>query len=297
MTVVNQNRTFGVEMEFNKSNTSTTLQELTRRIDIALKFEDFKGCIYHQYTHDIMETWKVVNDGSVSGGECVSPILSIAKNGFRQIEIVTKVIKESGFNVNGTDAGLHIHQDANDLTVRQVGHIFGLYASFQTLISSSLAPSRRRDNDYCATESYRNMRDHTAKSWNNTSTKKLAKTEVRQIADKTRKFSRFSALNIESLSKYGTIEFRQHQGTLNADKIISWVLITQAMIERFVQHNMTWVAPKTQGIDSTKSDWIRFQRALKVTSTATNGQANADVYANAFKFMKANIKKFARTAR
>ena len=93
MTIVNRGRTFGVEIEFNRSSQATTLQELTRRIDIALKAENFKGCIYNQYTHQVMKTWKVVTDSTVSGGECVSPILSIANGGFKQIEIVCKIIR------------------------------------------------------------------------------------------------------------------------------------------------------------------------------------------------------------
>jgi hypothetical protein len=38
------------------------------------------------------------------------------------------------------------------------------------------------------------------------------------------------ALNSHSYWRHGTIEFRLHSGTLDADKIINWLIITQKMI-------------------------------------------------------------------
>ena len=294
MTTVNTQRTFGVEIEFILNG--PTRSELARRLTLALQ-EEFPNqkIVSEDYNHQVRNHWKIVTDASVYGGaELVSPPLPATPESFRQIEIITSAMRNNGCTID-RQCGLHVHQDANDLTVRQVGHIYGLYASFQTLISSSLAPSRRGTNSYCRPESFDSMNDNygnkaTAKTWKGAKTKKLAKSDFRQIANKTKKFSRYSAINIEPLRAYGTIEFRQHQGTLNADKIISWVLVTQAMIERFVQHNLTWVEPKT----TTKSDWTRFISTLRVGPIATRGQENTEPYTNAFQQMRANIRRLAR---
>ena len=314
MTIVNTNRTFGVEIEFNRSQDSCTLNELQRRLHVALTSEGFTGCWTEiRYTHQVMNQWKVVTDSTVSGGEVVSPPLSIQDQGFDQIKIVCKVIHQAGFNVRGTKTGLHIHHDVNDLTVRQVGHIYGLYASFQTLISSSLAPSRRnsRRDTYNYLTNYNDLISEnraSAKAWAKETKTVKSYTEIQdehtrhytvknEIRDKATQYNRNTAVNLASIGKYGTIEFRQHQGTLNAKKIINWVLVTQAIVERFVQHKITWTEPKTEGVNSTKSDWIRSQRALRVNLMSTKGQDNAEVFTSAFNFMKKNIKKFAKQQR
>ena len=35
---------------------------------------------------------------------------------------------------------------------------------------------------------------------------------------------RYNAVNLESYRKYGTAEFRQHGGSINADKVCNWVI-------------------------------------------------------------------------
>jgi hypothetical protein len=50
---------------------------------------------------------------------------------------------------------------------------------------------------------------------------------ARQITDY---MDRYRALNFNAYAKYGTVEVRQHQGTLNADKIINWVKFGQSVI-------------------------------------------------------------------
>tara|TARA_R100000781_G_scaffold110958_1_gene76749 strand:- start:15 stop:941 length:927 start_codon:yes stop_codon:yes gene_type:complete len=308
MTIVNTQRTFGVELEF--VNTQFSLAELTTALNSALKQEfpeqACKFLTWGQSNQNTKSYWKMTTDGSLqqSGGELISPPLPATPESFRQIEIVTRVLNNMNSKVD-INCGLHVHHDANDLTVRQVGHIYGLYASFQTLISSSLAPSRRVNAQYMSPENYNNLPENNknAKAWNTPRFKQVrhwANTPALQdLCDMTNKsneqYARYnSTVNLQSLAKHGTIEFRQHQGTLNADKIISWVLVTQAFIERFVQHKMTWISPNP---DYKTGQWRMFLRALNVAHSYTKLHPDAQVYTDAFNFMKANIRKFARTAR
>ena len=41
---------------------------------------------------------------------------------------------------------------------------------------------------------------------------------------------RYKKLNLESFGRHGTIEVRQHSGTTESDKIIQWVILTQALV-------------------------------------------------------------------
>jgi len=42
--------------------------------------------------------------------------------------------------------------------------------------------------------------------------------------------NRYQAVNFVSVKKYGTVEFRQHQGTLNPSKALAWIELTRNVV-------------------------------------------------------------------
>ncbi len=44
-------------------------------------------------------------------------------------------------------------------------------------------------------------------------------------------FSRYHTINVAAYAAYGTIEIRQHQGTTSFEKIRTWVLLGQALLD------------------------------------------------------------------
>ena len=42
--------------------------------------------------------------------------------------------------------------------------------------------------------------------------------------------NRYKTVNVCAYGRHGTIEFRQHQGTTNADKILNWLAFCEAMV-------------------------------------------------------------------
>jgi hypothetical protein len=43
---------------------------------------------------------------------------------------------------------------------------------------------------------------------------------------------RYRNLNVAAYARHGTLEFRQHQGTVNATKMVAWVKFTGAIMEQ-----------------------------------------------------------------
>lgn len=207
-------RRFGVEIEF---------FGITRNAAaIALQAAGVDAVV-EGYNHTTTAHWKIVTDssvsatgtGSYSGNEIVSPILQ-GEDGYAAVRLVCKTLTEAGARVGAT-CGLHVHHDANDLTADEVGRVVEMYAVNQNHINGLVSRSRRGSR--------------WARNWSQYDIADL-KAEIACGTDLKRKsWDRYKTVNMDAYRKYGTLEFRQHQGTLSGDKIVAWVRFGQTMIE------------------------------------------------------------------
>lgn len=193
-------RTFGIEIEcFHRSNYS-----IKEDVSRALEREGIH-CTVPGYTHTVMRTWKVVTDASIQGGtglEVVSPILK-GQEGIDEVKKVMKILSDLGCRVNKS-TGMHVHIGANDLSGEQLHNVFNFYRNNEMYFDELVAYSRRNNNNsYC-----RSLRDYN----NEPST-------------------RYTKVNYQAYLKYGTLEFRQHQGSLNGDKAEHWIKLVRAVVD------------------------------------------------------------------
>lgn len=196
-------RTFGIEMECMFPSVLGSYDDVCAKIT-----EMGVNITYVGYTHRVLPSWKMVTDASLSPKahyttcEIVSPILS-GSEGLAEINKMCMILNDLGFTVN-VSCGLHVHHNARDLSLQQRTQVFELYRKKETLIDTIVSPSRRENNNrYCR-----------------------SLVGGRGLPD-----SRYYKVNPMSYSKYGTIEFRQHQGTINYQKISNWIRLTQRITE------------------------------------------------------------------
>ena len=194
----NNKRTFGIEIELVHGN-KYAMRDALQRAGI--------DCEVEGYNHTTRPHWKIVTDSSIRGGgyEVVSPILK-GEEGLDEVRRVCEVLNEQGATVNRS-CGLHVHHGAEDLKARHLQNLLNLYRRSEGVIDSMMPVSRRENNNtYCRSLQHLNEGEHPG--------------------------GRYYKLNLESLHVHGTVEFRQHSGTTEAEKIINWVNITQMMVER-----------------------------------------------------------------
>jgi len=199
-------RKFGVEIEFIGRDYQALIREMTRR-GLTVSYEG--------YTHRVRPgAWKIVTDASVYNGyELVSPPLRGA-DGESQVRKAAESLTAAGMRVSRA-CGLHVHHDVNDLDLDTFKRLYRGWAANQRSIDQLVAASRR-GGQWAAP-----IRAH----------------EVQRVEETTRLeglrslyIDRYRALNIACYGRHGTVEVRQHQGTLNANKIIGWIRFGQAMI-------------------------------------------------------------------
>ena len=125
---------------------------------------------------------------------------------------LSKVIKEEGIKqIDSVKAGVHVHINVQDLTIRQVMLFLSVYYPLETVLTkfcgenreSNLFCLRMRDAEYTISKLEIFLQD---KKVHNLHTDEL----------------RYGALNFQSLFKYGSVEFRAMESTPSFDKILKW---------------------------------------------------------------------------
>ena len=203
-------RTFGIEMEFEGADIHLVASTLNQVVE----------CHFEGHTHRVMESWKIVTDGSLPNyttcGEIVSPVLK-GLDGVAELKKVCDALDTiEGITVTRR-CGLHVHLGVDDLTVRQIQTVYERYADYEAQIDLVMPRSRRQDANWCGTITSRKNR--VKRSRNKNSLARSAGT-------------RYLKVNLESLARYGTLEFRQHSGTLNFTKIVNWLSFLMAFVEK-----------------------------------------------------------------
>lgn len=200
-------RRFGVEIEFVGDPRAVHTAMVAAGINVHME----------SYNHTTRGYWKIVPDGSVArGAEVVSPVLRGA-DGMEQVRKVCAALKAAGATVD-TSTGLHVHHDARDLTLQGMQTLVQNWQACTAATDGLVAPSRRRTGE-------------AGMRWCKPLSAGVVHM-VNQMSQLTRQafryFDRYYSLNLHAYSKYGTVEVRQHQGTIEADKILAWVAFGQA---------------------------------------------------------------------
>jgi Putative amidoligase enzyme len=169
-------------------------------------------CHFAGYTHARSTDWKVVTDGSLVGNgfEVVSPPLT-GDAGQEQVTKVCAVLNQIGANVNRS-CGLHVHVDAGSMSAAALRRLAVIYIENENIIDSLMPMSRRAANNrWCG-------------SLRNTNMVRLAQARnAQEVAYAINHGDRYVKLNYTAFLRHGTVEFRHHSGTVDADKINKWL--------------------------------------------------------------------------
>tara|TARA_R100001594_G_scaffold1318_3_gene5582 strand:+ start:651 stop:1616 length:966 start_codon:yes stop_codon:yes gene_type:complete len=248
----------GIELEA-KLKSGVSLDEVIRAIRQAgIEIRD------DRYTHngDIPVTgWKVVYDGTPSqDGRDIWEFVTKPIHGAKTIEemILEMCPVLQQFCDVDRDCGYHIHFSILDKyhfkrrvdTTTRMGRLKALrnkpsklfvaelirnYNYFQTVMDSFVSPSRRGNERVCGgneAPDYAVMSTkQDVKDWATTSN---AGAETLQGEWDS---ARYHKVNLLALRRFGTVEYRQHQGTLNATKILNWMKLMERFTTRAWDRN------------------------------------------------------------
>jgi hypothetical protein len=203
---------------------------MERKFGVEIEFIGLKKLEANLATAHIGDEkdWNIISDASC-GLEAVSPVLQ-GENGLEQIRKMCDALKFAGGKVNG-DCGLHVHIDAADLSLQEIKNVLKYWIKFEDVFDAIQPKQRRKNtNGYCLSNLKAVATD--ADSHMELCIARFAEIDAATKLKDLRYRSRYFKLNLESFWKHGTIEFRHHHGTLNADAIINWVRLIQYIFKR-----------------------------------------------------------------
>lgn len=212
----NFNRSFGIELE---------VYGVTREALIRAFAAQGIRLVDESYNHSTRNHWKVVNDSSITGGngnEIVSPVLR-GQEGIEQIKKVCIALNKAGAKVNNS-CGFHLHLGASDLNLENFKNLIKSHIEVEAGFDSIVPNSRRANNNH-----YCKSLTSAARSKQELLTKINAAGSINEIV---RCFNtRYLKLNLQSFTRQGTVEFRQHSGTTTFSKIRNWIMICARLVE------------------------------------------------------------------
>lgn len=174
-----------------------------------------------RYTHcNDRHNFSITSDSSVHADngtscECVSPILDGNASGYDNLKKACEAINFANGNVNKT-CGLHVHIGCADMTNEQYVNVFKNYQKLEGVIDSFMAKSRRANNNrYCASILRYNYSGC------------VTPYDVKR----TMGCDRYHKVNPCSWDGHRTIEFRQHAGSTNYEKISHWANFVAKLVE------------------------------------------------------------------
>lgn len=200
--------TFGIECETYNVVRDALIREVEQR-NISIQSEGYNHRDNNQY-------YKIVSDASiqgVNGQEVVSPILK-GKQGLNSLKQVCDSLNAIGAKVNRS-TGLHVHFEASKISDSHFVQIFKNYQKLESVIDSFMPQSRRaQNNGYC-----RSIQGLNYDACN-------TKSDIIRVNG-----TRYRKVNAESYLSHKTIEFRQHSGTTEYDKIANWINFLRKLIQ------------------------------------------------------------------
>lgn len=174
-------------------------------------------------------TWRVVRDGSLSGGndngEIVSPIL-----GYEDIENLQKIVRavrQAGARADAS-CGIHIHVDGSRFDAKSLTNLVKMVHKQERLLEHALGVSETRLARFCRAIDANFM-------------ERLERARPKTLADVSEAWygyrtsspsrydsSRYRGLNLNSFFFRGTIEWRYFNGTLHAGEVKTYIQLVLA---------------------------------------------------------------------
>jgi hypothetical protein len=189
--------------------------------------------------HRTNTKWKLVHDASIRPTpghralELISPILK-GQAGLEAVIKVCAALAQVDAKINQS-CGLHVHCGANNASVTQLKNLAKLFCLYELQFDELVPVSRRANNAFIYAKS--NLQfvggiDEAFRKLDRAHAVRTVATVMNGGYDTSTHYTqlRYYKLNMQSLASHGTVEFRQHSGSVDGAKITAWVRLVTGFV-------------------------------------------------------------------
>jgi hypothetical protein len=220
------NSKFGVELECFNVQMQTVVDALNAAGIPSIR-AGYSGSDYSKF--------QIKHDGSIQGRdgfEMVSPILE-GEAGIATIRKACEIITALGAQVNQS-TGFHVHHNVSNWGIKEFRNLFKRFVKFEAGMDSIQPASRRNQANRYIGSLYGSMTNTSVES------QKVLFADIdgaRTVRKLGQVFStRYLKLNLQSFFRQGSVEFRHHSGTTDADKVENYIRLTFGMVADAEDH-------------------------------------------------------------
>ena len=245
-------RTFGIEIECFLNQDKEEFVDNFNAINSNLRNNQEISYLPNEYGTWRNDKWVLGYDGTVrSTGANQTHAVELTSNPilFSKLDNIVPIVKklnDAGATVN-KNCGFHCHIDAKDLSLKEVKKVMIAYLIYEEVIAFMHPYSRRWNTQYANSTRIVNS-NRIDDAFRNATTNDLIK-KIKKARNWEQLFlscsgydPRYVKLNIKGLYQYhtrsgapsgrtGTIEFRQHAGTVDSAKMINWISFCYQLVE------------------------------------------------------------------
>jgi len=223
----------GINRDVNKYEVNTLIP-FPYGVGIEVELE-FKGDLPEpRLKSEKLNYWNQERDGSLKGGVeyvTVSPLVSSSVvKALVELNASLKEHKEKPILSERTS--VHVHVDARDMSREQIGNFILLYLVFEKVLFQFCGADRAKNVFCLSAMDSDGIVASLAKFFNAESNRHA----VRSLQE----YQRYSSLNLQSLTKFGSIELRSHRGEYKTRPITNWVNILLSLKHYVMQHEDIW---------------------------------------------------------
>lgn len=172
--------------------------------------------------HTFADFWQYHEEGSLrdNGAEYVFATPMFGVDAFNALEWLVSHAKDSGWKCTKR-TGIHVHLDVRDLTVPQLAGLCIIYAAVEPILYHWVGDGRDGSHFciplYRADEALLGTASIIRSAFNDD------KEDGHTALGLSEGYQRYAGFNLQALSKFGSIEFRQLQTTHDLVRIQDWI--------------------------------------------------------------------------
>lgn len=197
------------------------LDNIRFAVEIEVEFPKHKDSQKLIDKHRLINGWEIDYENSLDNGAEYRPTkrnkLYFTEDGVDQIKEIIGLIKAHRGNIKPS-CGLHLHINMADFSNKEIVNIVKAFIKHQDYLYKEFKVLKCRLDDMAMPIPLKEMKNITE---NNIS--QIRKTGGINGIDSEYLRERFYALNLQSLKKHGTLEFRLFNGTIQASRIKNYV--------------------------------------------------------------------------